>query len=53
MSGTCETCQNRETCRKVIGTIFGFCKTDYAPIEKEKEGERDDHQRPKRRRDDK
>lgn len=49
MSGTCETCKNAETCKKAIGHIFGFCNTEYTPKE---EGERDDHQRPKRRGDD-
>ena len=41
MSGTCETCKNAETCKKAIGMMFGFCKTDYIPKrEKEEKGKK-------------
>lgn len=30
-SGYCETCAHRETCRKTVGIMFGFCNTDYEP----------------------
>lgn len=29
MKGYCESCAKRDTCKKDIGIIFGFCKTDY------------------------
>ena len=28
---SCETCAKKETCKKDVGFIFGFCKTDYVP----------------------
>lgn len=31
MNNTCETCAKRETCTKTIGTLAGFCNTDYQP----------------------
>lgn len=31
MNNTCETCVKRETCTKTIGTLAGFCNTDYLP----------------------
>lgn len=35
MSGTCDTCANRESCHKDIGIIFGFCNADYKPADNE------------------
>ena len=37
MSGNCENCARRETCKKAIGIIAGFCNTDFAPVEKSRE----------------
>lgn len=34
MSGNCNACAKRETCRKDIGIIWGFCNTDYQPDER-------------------
>lgn len=31
---SCDTCARRETCTKVIGVIWGYCVTDYKPIER-------------------
>ena len=31
MKSSCETCQNAKSCDKTIGTIWGFCNTDYEP----------------------
>ena len=25
----CETCARRETCKKSMGAMFGYCTTDY------------------------
>jgi hypothetical protein len=43
MSGNCENCARRETCKKEIGIIWGFCNADFVPVEKsrdEQEGKR-------------
>ena len=31
MKGNCETCAKRDSCKKDIGFMFGFCNTDYEP----------------------
>lgn len=37
MKGNCENCAKAKTCRKDIGIIWGFCNTDYEPLEDEDE----------------
>ena len=41
MSGKCENCAKRETCKKDIGFLFGFCNTDFVP-KKEQEQEEEE-----------
>ena len=31
MTGECDCCANRAACKKDIGIIFGFCRTDFVP----------------------
>lgn len=33
MIKSCENCKKQATCRQTIGYIFGFCETDFEPIE--------------------
>lgn len=30
---SCETCKHSETCRKLIGIMYGYCNIDYEPDE--------------------
>lgn len=34
-TGNCENCANRETCKKTIGFMFGYCNTDFIENKKE------------------
>ncbi|MBR5272773.1 MAG: hypothetical protein IKU25_05195 [Clostridia bacterium] len=34
--GCCENCKRRETCKKIIGFMFGGCKVDFEPENKNK-----------------
>lgn len=36
MSGNCTSCAKQYTCKKDIGFMFGFCNTDFEPIQTEK-----------------
>lgn len=31
MEKSCDTCQKRDTCKKSIGFLFGFCESEYKP----------------------
>ena len=33
MEKTCENCAKSETCKKFIGTVWGFCEADFEPKE--------------------
>ena len=39
MTGECENCAKRDSCRKEIGIIWGFCNTDFEP---KQEGEQNE-----------
>lgn len=39
MTGECESCAKRETCKKDIGFIWGFCNTDFVPEQPKKGAE--------------
>ena len=41
MTGNCESCAKRETCKKDIGFIFGFCNADYEPKHREEAKEKE------------
>lgn len=32
MTGYCEDCKNKSTCKKSIGFMVGFCNTDFLPV---------------------
>lgn len=34
MEGICEKCKKQENCKKVIGIRFGYCSTDFEPIDR-------------------
>jgi len=34
MEKSCDTCTKKDTCKKDIGNMFGFCNIDYEPITK-------------------
>ena len=34
MTKACKTCAKQATCKKDIGFLFGYCETDYDPINK-------------------
>lgn len=33
MEKSCDTCVKKDTCRKVVGTIFGVCNVEYEPLQ--------------------
>ena len=32
MKGYCEDCKTKDTCKKLIGKLSGFCMTDFEPL---------------------
>ena len=34
MIKSCENCKKQSTCHATIGYMFGFCETDFEPIER-------------------
>lgn len=36
MKGFCEDCKKYDSCEKAIGNMFGYCSTDFEPIEDNK-----------------
>ena len=31
MTGECENCKHRNSCKATIGIMFGFCRTEFEP----------------------
>ena len=39
MTGECKDCANLKNCTKMIGIVWGFCRTDFQPKGQEKKNE--------------
>lgn len=39
MRGRCEDCKMETACKKVVGLMFGFCKTDFEPKTEEQKND--------------